>query len=360
MRELEEYLREAAGELRDSHLSSFPERPPEHTFSKEFERNMQAMLERERLGEKRVQAVAFSRRVVSFVAAAVLGIFASVASVGAWSGRFFEMVEERYPDHTRITFRGENTVQDGAKLFYELPQVPAGFRRVQHGRDPINGFINYAIFENEQDQSITFHQSPASGIAIGLNTEGAQMEEIQIGGKPGKFLENRGHCNVIWYDDRYCYMLSTNLPRQQALALAESVRLKAYPYPTMQTLPIESLPEQYPVSLALSQGDVVLSGQERHNLEKLTAFITACNEKKDAAIRLVQYRGEAAVVSDLQTSGGRIYHTRDEHRWSGSEQPFELGEEFEGISILEGGGKKVLLLHTRRYPDPVEVAVLES
>lgn len=356
MRELDEYFKDAAAELREFHLSSLPASPPEHIFSPQFEQAMRRMIDHELLSHKGAQLSAFMRRIHARVLAVVLGLAACVLSVGLWSPTYLQSMSTDYPDYVRLALTGFSAPQYvSVPLTYELTAVPQDFRRVRHGRDP-GGFLNYVQWENVKGQVISFEQTPIGSAPLDAAHAYEDLGELSLTFGTARLFKDGTRHIVEWQANGYQFMVFSTLTREQTVTLAEGVTLKMRPFETMQTLPIEAVPTQYPPELALQNGDVVFaSNQPPVNLENLTAFIAAHEQKQPYVVRLTEYIGSSTVVHDLETSNGRIYYTRDEQRRPSSDQPWERGEAFEDISLLSTSGKNVLLLHTRRYNDPVKV-----
>lgn len=353
----EDFFKDAVARLRDRHLSAYPENPPNHTFSPAFEKEMKQLLARKRISKWRVLAGRALRQAACIALAGSIGLAASIISVRAWSDRFFNMVEQKYPDHTSIFFEasGKGAAQK-EDILYELGWVPDGFRRVSHGRTD-DGFFNYTDYADAQDNRLSFEQNTAEHISISLDTEGAELEEIPFRGDKARIVEKGGGCTLLWYDDKYCFIVSSTLSREDTIRAGESVRPIFGVYPTLQPIPIEALPESYTAEQARANGDVLLFGDRVENLDTLKRFVEACGkENARSAIRLARFMDDgSACIYDLQVDDGHIYYTADEHRWPDSEQPWELGEEYERISILEATGTATLLLHSYHYEKPVEV-----
>lgn len=354
--QVEDFFRECVSKLRDRHLAAYDLRIPKHTFSPEFDKNMRDIIAQKRRSAIRGHTGRVWRQAACFALAALVSLSACFVGVGAWSSRFLRMVEQKYPDHTNIEFaRTGQGAAPTSDAQYTLMEAPAGFRRVQHTNSP-DGFLNRVVYENDAEQMISFDQTFAESISMAVNTEGADMETLEFRGHPARFLENDGWCMLLWYDDKYVYTLDTFLSREETMKIAENVGLKSRPYPTLQKIPIESLPEHYTRELALENGDVIFEEEGVQNLEKLEQFVADCENGKDGVVRLVRFApGGSALIDDLQMQDGHIYYTADQHRWQESDHPWEDGEEYDSISILTNGEEHVLLLYSRHYDTPTEI-----
>ena len=359
--EAEDFFKESVARLRDRQLASYSKQPPIHIFSPSFEKEMQELIAKQRITELGTSAIYIWRLAACFDVAGLLGLSLCFVSVGAWSRDFLRMVEQEGDGKTDIRFArtGEGTPQT-SDVQYTLTDVPQGYRRTGHINSP-GGAGDYIIYENDAGKRIIFNQMPAEGVGISLNTEGAELEQIECRGHPARFLENEGMCSLLWYDDRYAYMLTTDLPRNDTLALAEKITLKVLPYSTLQKLPIELLPRDYPPEIARENGDVVISADGVFHFEQLEAFVAGCTKKQEGAVRIVHYAPDnSALIDDLQMKDGHIYYTRDQSRWEQSEVSFEEGEEYDSIGIVTNGEEQVLTLYSRHYDAPVEVVRFQN
>lgn len=357
----EDFFKESVAALREKTLVAYTKQPPNHTFSPRFEKQMQDLIAKQRRSELKVHTTRVWRQAVGFTLATVLGLGFCFVGVGAWSQRFLQMVVEDHVTYSDIRFAptGEGSAQT-ANVQYTLTQVPQGFRRVSHANSQ-DGFLNHVEYENDQDQYIRFSQDFAENISMMVNTEGAKLEELEFRGSSARFLENKGWFFLLWYDDKYAYQVDTNLSRDETFRLGEQVALRGEPYPTLQTTPLESLPQDYTQELARQNGDVILTEAGVEQLDKLTAFVKNCGEKKDGAIRVVSFAPNgSALICDLQMQDGRLYHTADEQRWAESEQPWVIGEEYDSIGIFANGSTNVVLLYSSHYDTPKELFRYQS
>ena len=216
----DEMLREAVVRADIRELEAMPaDHEIEHEFSKRFERRMGKLIRRGKTGSP-VGAIAFLRRhMVAFVAAIII-LFASAMSVSAVRAAVFEFITEVYEKFTHIFFNESRSSSDSAGEFIvRRPSfIPEGFELVsEKTAGPV-----LLVYEKGSDY-ISYRQQRVEDVSMDINTEGAELEELEFKGLPAKYYSNQGVQNLLWYDDEYLYMVSSTLDRDAVFRIAESV-----------------------------------------------------------------------------------------------------------------------------------------
>jgi len=216
----DEMLREAVVRADIRELEAMPaDHEIEHEFSKRFERRMGKLIRRSKTGSP-VGAIAFLRRhMVAFVAAIII-LFASAMSVSAVRAAVFEFITEVYEKFTHIFFNESRSSSDSAGEFIvRRPSfIPEGFELVsEKTAGPV-----LLVYEKGSDY-ISYSQQRVEDVSMDINTEGAELEELEFKGLPAKYYSNQGVQNLLWYDDEYLYMVSSTLDRDTVFRIAGSV-----------------------------------------------------------------------------------------------------------------------------------------
>ncbi|MGI6553186.1 MAG: DUF4367 domain-containing protein [Bacillota bacterium] len=218
----DEMLREAVVRADIRELEAMPaDHEIEHEFSKRFERRMGKLIRRGKTGSP-VGAIAFLRRhMVAFVAAIII-LFASAMSVSAVRAAVFEFITEAYEKFTHIFFNESRSSSDSAGEFIvRRPSfIPEGFELVsEKTAGPV-----LLVYEKGSDY-ISYRQQRVEDVSMDINTEGAELEELEFKGLPAKYYSNQGVQNLLWYDGEYLYMVSSTLDRDTVFRVAESVEV---------------------------------------------------------------------------------------------------------------------------------------
>ena len=216
----DDMLREAVVRTDIRELEALPEEHEiEHEFSKRFERRMKKLIRRSKTGSPAGGAVFLRRRAVALAAAIVI-LLASVMSVSAVRAAVFEFITEVYEKFTHIFFEESLPSQESAGEFIVCRPsfIPEGFELVsEKTAGPV-----LLVYEKGSDY-ISYSQQRLEDVSMDINTEGAELAELEFKGHPAKYYSNRGVQNLLWYDDEYLYMVSATLDRDTVFRIAGSI-----------------------------------------------------------------------------------------------------------------------------------------
>ena len=108
---------------------------------------------------------------------------------------------------------------------YCIPSLPDGFELTDEITPEMTGGMIYDLTYNRGDELISFTQCIKSKYNSHLDNEHGDLEEITVGGHTGLYLGGYGSvCIIVWDDGNYILEFATTLPRDEAFALAESVK----------------------------------------------------------------------------------------------------------------------------------------
>lgn len=110
---------------------------------------------------------------------------------------------------------------------YYLSKLPEGFEEDKSDSTPFYEFVSY---ENMQTgQTILFEQWVKSEFdSMRFNNEKVELVEVEIKGYNGFILEYGDYidyCDLIWDNEDYLLHISSNLPKNELLILAENTKL---------------------------------------------------------------------------------------------------------------------------------------
>lgn len=216
----DEMLREAVIKADICEMEAMPaDHEIEHEFSKRFERRMRKLVRRSKTGNPAGRVVFLRRRAVALAAAIVI-LLATAMSVSAVRAAVFEFITEVYEKFTHI-FIEESTPSQESSDEYVIRRpsyIPEGFELVsEKTAGPV-----LLVYEKGSDY-ISYSQQCLEDVSMDINTEGAELEELEFNGHPAKYYSNRGVQNLLWYDDEYLYMVSSTLDRDTVFRIAGSV-----------------------------------------------------------------------------------------------------------------------------------------
>ncbi len=208
----EEAAAQAAKELGDE-IEEIENPEP---FSEEHTRKMEKLFRRAKRQDmlrsvKKYTARAAGIVLVLIIAAGVI----NYETVDAWRIKFLNFVfESQDEENTNYNFN-----DDGEPGYFdnilEVAYIPEGFTQGERTDDE-----TYVSFKNGQQYF---------GIAIKTAGEYQSMaaeeaEDIQINGNEGKYITAENAETVLWHDEKDTFRITGNLPREEMIKIAESVK----------------------------------------------------------------------------------------------------------------------------------------
>lgn len=161
----------------------------------------------------------FNRRI-----AAVLLIIILMAAIAGCTGVIISNFTFRqHSDNVEVEAAGTGKSQ--IEDIYCIPSLPDGFELTDEITPEMTGGMIYDLTYNRGDELISFTQCIKSKYNSHLDNEHGDLEEITVGGHTGLYLGGYGSvCIIVWDDGNYILEFATTLPRDEAFALAESVK----------------------------------------------------------------------------------------------------------------------------------------
>lgn len=158
----------------------------------------------------------FNRRI-----AAVLLIIILMAAIAGCTGVII----------SNFTFRqhSDNVEVEAAsagKSQIEYISLPDGFELTNEITPEMTGGAVYDVTYSCGDELISFTQHTKAIYNVSFDNEHGDFEEITVGGHSALFLGGYGSVNsIVWDNGDYILELSATLPKDETIALADSVKL---------------------------------------------------------------------------------------------------------------------------------------
>lgn len=188
----------------------------EYTFSTVFKKKMRQLVKH----EKYCRTNALKRRIaIAFIIISmVAGITVSVEAVRI---RVIEFITEVFDKFTSITYqKNEEMMSHDSQKDY-LPQyIPQGF--VLSEQERIFNDVHY-IYQNELEQEILLHQLEIDVNNMIIDTEGTRAEECVLEGKHIYYYENKGIKNVMWIQESYQFIISSEIEKSELIKMSLSL-----------------------------------------------------------------------------------------------------------------------------------------
>lgn len=207
-----------------------PDAPP-HRFSRRFERNMAALLRRQRHSPRQRRARTFARRAAAVVLILLLSLATFLAVDTEARAAVLQWFRETF-SHAVIYRFPENDAPAPVPR-YTLGWVPEGFALVDSGYDETAGTCFFYYKDIYGRQSFSFDAiSMFDGTIISLFNidDPPRIETVRVNGMRGEFCpanDPSDYNNLIWFDEAHslAMWLSGNISKEDILHIAQEVKL---------------------------------------------------------------------------------------------------------------------------------------
>jgi hypothetical protein len=107
-----------------------------------------------------------------------------------------------FRDRTDADSESETSFSSDSLRGYHLPDIPDGFSIVQNEDNSVTSLLRYT---NDDGAGIEFYVfSMSEAMTYSIDTEDAErVEEIQIHGCDGLFIEKQGSIKIVWMDSEH-------------------------------------------------------------------------------------------------------------------------------------------------------------
>ena len=217
-RELAEIC-EAELNILDRRLAQIPERKTSPVFQKKMKRLF--LLHKVRYD---VFFNTVGKRVAAIILCLVIAGATTVMSVDALRDGLFELIEKVYSRFSQITFEPVQSTYSTPEIFeeYSITDIPEDFTLE-------TDYLNKDLFIKEQEfingtQTFWFGQRLAEKANFLVDTEGTTTETIEYGGKEMLCFSNKGIQYALWSEGSYAFIIHGDIPMEQILEIAASVK----------------------------------------------------------------------------------------------------------------------------------------
>ena len=166
------------------------------------------------------------KSIISKVAIIFLILFISIATltvtVDAFRVRLFNTIIKNTEKYLDIEVNEEsqtNNIEENIGGFYELEYIPNGFELDYVENLGDTKIVNYI---NNRNEEILFNQSP-NGTNFQLDSEDAEIKEVDIMGSEGILLKKEGRVTLFWNNDEYSFYLVSTIDEKELISMAESL-----------------------------------------------------------------------------------------------------------------------------------------
>lgn len=228
----DEILYKSCKKLEQNLLDSLPnESDIEYEFSNKFKRKMNKLIKYEKRHTMIKSIYSYSKKVAVTFLIITMGLFTVSMSVYAVRLKVINVITEIYEEFTSIIFSKEdNSVSVDSKFKPALPNyIPKGFKEIDKVESPIGLFI---VYENDEYLQIRYSCDEISNNSIILDTEDAQVEDININGYKAKYIVKNNIQQLVWNDSVSTYLIDMesknikmiNNDKEELIKIAESIK----------------------------------------------------------------------------------------------------------------------------------------
>ena len=192
------------------------------TFSAEFERKMQRLINMEKKPYYYLINTV-GKRVACIVIAALIALTSITFGVKAIREAVIDFFVETFEKFSIVGFKDEDIPENNKTIetYYAPTYIPEGYELKKDKR-----MVTYRRMRYESNEGyIEFNQDIMQGISTYIDTEDAETESISVLGYKA-FYSNKDEMFLIyWNDSHYSYAIQTEsgLKKEEVIKIAESI-----------------------------------------------------------------------------------------------------------------------------------------
>lgn len=214
---LSKYIRKTEIQM----LNTLPkEEDLSHKFSKQFEKKMKKLIRQEKRTPLMRSFVGYGKRAAAILLVIISITLLTTMSVEAYRVRFFQIITEIFEEYTSIRFESEEGVSDRSLIEVNPEYIPEGFSILEKDLDD---YGNRIIYRNTNDEEIIYDQMLISNGQIIFDTEGVEVETMELGDQKITYFTNKGVSQIYWNDDLYMYTFHSTIDMEELIEMAKSI-----------------------------------------------------------------------------------------------------------------------------------------
>lgn len=191
-----------------------PESVIEHKFSDDFESRMRKLI---RSQQKPFAVNTKTKRIL--IVALITIMMLTACSIPAIREPIVNFVVEIYEDFTTLIFPDTSNESETIVLEKASIQIPDGYTSTE----VLTETSYFLEMKNAKGSIITFEQVLLSSTQLTIDTEDTTYEDIMINNFKGVFYHNKGVNMVLWSDNKYNYMISGDISKDELISIANTV-----------------------------------------------------------------------------------------------------------------------------------------
>jgi len=212
----------------DKYMSSLETKyEANHTFSNKHDKKMQKLIKQQRKPYYKLISTAGRRAACIIVAVIVMS--ASAMSVKAIREAVFDFIKSIFSDHTVVSTESgtDKGYPEQIEEEYYISELPEGFEATNTIRTNDSIIIEYFMNGDYSSDYVLFSQYTKSSYKANYDNDHNQFDE-EIDNEEQKYLiiSNEYDTTFIWDNGQYIFEIVSNLPKNEALILCKSTKIK--------------------------------------------------------------------------------------------------------------------------------------
>lgn len=212
-------------------LQSKMKMEPMHTFSNEFENNMNLLIygRKSHVKTDRQRSTRIRYKYRYAFAAILLLIFATTTAfaIKPIRGRLEQAFYTVFTDNVRIE-KPENMAKDTGEseiVNWKEPQyVPKGFQlEFKEKNEDVNHYI--ISWVGEDDDTLTYIQGNADSMSLSLSSNDQKPKDIKVGDKKVKLvMDDSGTRSIFFEEDGMIYSITGHISEKELIKMVKNIK----------------------------------------------------------------------------------------------------------------------------------------
>lgn len=194
----------------------------EHIFSDDFQKKMDKLIVKQKNPFYKIVNTRV-KKAACIIAVIFIAAFTTVMSVDALRNVFKDFFMSIFSDHSEISavqdesYAVPETIENSFNITYDLSNYDIVY-------EDSNDFSRNIVYQNDEI-IIDYYQYVKSEFDMGVNTENAEINTVTIQNSEAiYFLDNNNYHHLIWDNDEYVIMISSNIGKNELIDIANSVQ----------------------------------------------------------------------------------------------------------------------------------------
>ena len=188
------------------------------SFSKEHEKKMKHILNKERNKNNIVYIEKIIKRIAIIIIAFIFVSFTCIFSVEAWRARFLNFIMDKNDSYIEFNYRTDNFYSnDNIKLVY----IPEHFKLIKDYSDKSTNILR---FQNDEDYFMLYISADEGKTQIDL--EGGEVKKESFNGRDYFIINKNNIISIYWHDNYFSYTLSGNIEESELIKISYNIEKK--------------------------------------------------------------------------------------------------------------------------------------